>query len=548
MLNGIVDFNFRKVISKIDWKLLLFLMLFLNVKLAIKIPAIIIIYLLRFNFRFKFSFKNSRLPLFYLLIMLIPFIDLIVNKGYTNPNYLGVFFMGMGFWLLCILAIHQVKLSVENTEAEIIHRTILVFFVINAFISFYNFAGIVWETGAINPYRYQGQYQKYFIGTGDYIKGLTFDTSTTNAALNAIGVIYFLVRKNNLMVLLCMAVLLFTGSNFLNIALIFILALLFIFRSTKDQKSLIVVCLMMLVVFMVKISPQNDRYAVKTFSDVIHPPNPQLSKTAIANKCTNIPTLEETRRRIAIHYLDSIKKLPGKKPKKLLPYLAVLPKTGQGRIFVDTADINSLAYQSIIDTTAQQHILLNFIDAHKNSLPLSAQKTFKPGLPGKIIGFLQTVLFFKEHPSKIIAGAGIGKFSSKLAFRATSFGFAGGYSAKHNYINSDFLTNHLDVYLNFFSRRSGLHSLTNSPYSVYDQLMAEYGLLGLLVFAIYYLGFFAKHHKTLTYGLPLLLLLMMIFFTDYWFEQLSVIVFFELLLLLNIKETTNKAQLNYGSE
>jgi len=28
-----------------------------------------------------------------------------------------------------------------------------------------------------------------------------------------------------------------------------------------------------------------------------------------------------------------------------------------------------------------------------------------------------------------------------------------------------------------------------------------------------------------------------VFFTDYWFEQLSVVVFFELLLLLNIKET-----------
>jgi hypothetical protein len=27
------------------------------------------------------------------------------------------------------------------------------------------------------------------------------------------------------------------------------------------------------------------------------------------------------------------------------------------------------------------------------------------------------------------------------------------------------------------------------------------------------------------------------FFIEYWFEQLSVIVFFELLLLLNIKET-----------
>jgi len=32
--------------------------------------------------------------------------------------------------------------------------------------------------------------------------------------------------------------------------------------------------------------------------------------------------------------------------------------------------------------------------------------------------------------------------------------------------------------------------------------------------------------------------MMAFFFIDYWFEQLSVIVLFELLLLLNIKETS----------
>ncbi|MDB4918249.1 hypothetical protein [Mucilaginibacter sp.] len=546
MFNSITDFNFRKIINRVDWKLLLFLMLFLNVKLGVKIPAIILIYLLRFDFKFGFSFKNSRLPLFYLLILIIPFIDLIINRGYSNPDYLIVFFTGIGFWLLCILAIHQVKLAVENNDTEIIHRTILVFFIINAVFSFSNFAAIAWETGAINPYRYQGEHQKYFIGTGDYIKGLTFDTSTTNAALNAFAVIYFLIRKNNLMLFVCMVVLLLTGSNFLNMALIFALALLFIFKSTKAQKSLIVVCLMLLVVFMVKISPQNDRYIDETFKDAIHPPGPLVAKTTTAASFTNIPTLEEVRQKFAKHYLDSIQKLPGKNRAALKPSLAVLPRTGQGRIVVDTVNINLLPYQKSTDTTAEQWKLLKFIDAHKARLPLSAQ-VYKPGKPGKIVTFFQTLLFLRQHPVKIITGSGPGNFSSKLAFRATSLGFAGGYPAKHTYISNDFLTNHLDVYLYFFSKTAGLRSLTNSPYSVYDQLLAEYGLLGLLIFTIYYAGFFAKHYKTLTYGLPLLLLLMMIFLTDYWFEQLSVIVFFELLLLLNIKETTNNAQLNYGS-
>jgi len=131
----------------------------------------------------------------------------------------------------------------------------------------------------------------------------------------------------------------------------------------------------------------------------------------------------------------------------------------------------------------------------------------------------------------------MGNFSSKLAFKATGLEFAGGFPEKYIYIGKDFLINHLDVYLNFFSKRRELHSLTNNPFSVYDQMIAEYGLIGLTVFVIFYLGFFTRQYKKLTYGLPVLLLMLAAFSIDYWFEQLSVLVFFELLLLLNIKET-----------
>jgi len=40
---------------------------------------------------------------------------------------------------------------------------------------------------------------------------------------------------------------------------------------------------------------------------------------------------------------------------------------------------------------------------------------------------------------------------------------------------------------------------------------------------------------------------MAILFIDYWFEQLSVMVLFELLLLLNIKETATPTSANYVS-
>jgi len=143
-------------------------------------------------------------------------------------------------------------------------------------------------------------------------------------------------------------------------------------------------------------------------------------------------------------------------------------------------------------------------------------------------------------------GDGIGNFSSKLAFKVSSLDITGGYPAKYTYIDHDFLTNHLDLYLNFFSKRAGYHSLTNSPFSVYDQLLAEYGLIGFLLFCFYYLGFFAKNLKALTYGSPIILLTILVLFIDYWFEQLSILILFELLLLLDIKESSTNLNLNNG--
>jgi len=537
MVKRIADFNFRKFINALDWKLLLFLIFFLNVKLAVKISAVIIIYLLQFNFRFGFSYKNSRLPLFYLFIIGIAFIGLVANKNFSNPAYVVLFLTGIVFWGLCLLAVHQVKLSVENNDAEIIRRTILVFFVINAIISFCNIGLIIWESGTLNPYTYQGKYQKYFIGTGDYIRGLTFDTSTTNAVLNAFGVVYFLDKKKPVMVCICMAVLLLTGSNFTNIVLMGVLTLLFIFRSSRDQKSLIVICLMFLVVFMAKVSPQNNKYVYETVANAIHPPKSvPVVPTGIKTQAT-APGPEEIKQKIARGYLDSLRHRLTKKQKPVSAAVPLIPKTNSGRILIARPDINTPPYQTPTDTTQEQTALLAFINTHKTDLRLSAKNDFIPGMPGKVGSQLQTIRFFAKHPAKIIAGDGIGNFSSKLAFKATGLGFAGGYPAKYVYINKDFLLNHLDVYLNFFSKRVGFHSLTNSPYSVYDQLLAEYGLLGLAAFTVFYIWFFARHYKRLTYGLPLLIIMLAMFSIDYWFEQLSVIIFFELMLFLNIKET-----------
>ena len=531
-----------KTFKTIDWKLLLFLILFLNVKLVVKLVAIFLIYLLQLNFKFDFKIikiRNSRLPVFYLIVIAIGIFNWILTAGFTNVNYTIAFLTGIFFWTLCILAMHQVKLCVEQSPEAVIHRTIIAFFLLNALISISTYLIIVIKTGAINPYLYQGEYQKYFIGTGDYIRGISFDTSTTNAVLNGFGVIYFLSKKNVKMMILCMIILLMTGSNITNFLLAAVLLLMFIFKTDRDQKSLVFVCLLLLVIFLAKISPQNNSYVSTYLGNII---NSEDKKSTVENllpiglRPDSTFTAEERNERLATLYLDSLYRLHNEKENNVIVHpVALIPK-----IEIPTADINSAPYQHKSIVTPVEDKMKQFIQLHSNELTLSTNENYHPKLPGKIIAYKQTFDFFKQRPLKIISGTGTGNFSSKLAFKTTGLNIAGGYPKKFIYINEFFLENHLDLYLNYFTKPDGFHSIANNPNSVYDQLLSEYGLLGLCAFFIFYVGFFLKNFKRLTYGIPLILFLSGIFFVDYWFEQLSIVVFFELLLFLNMKEEVQK--------
>ena len=142
--------------QSLDWQLLLFLLLFLDVKIYCKIAAIVLIYIWRPDLRFGFRRKGSRLPLFYPGIVLIGLLDWLFYGLYANLHYTIALAGGIFIWALCLLAIHQLKLSVERDDAAVLHHTLLVFFVINAVISFLVLIKIMIAAGTINPYTYQG--------------------------------------------------------------------------------------------------------------------------------------------------------------------------------------------------------------------------------------------------------------------------------------------------------------------------------------------------------------------------------------------------------
>ncbi len=244
----------------VEWRLLAFLVLFMDVKLAVKLLALLFVYFLRPDFRFGFRWKQSRLPLFYPLIIGIALWNFVLSPD-LKLNYLMVLMNGILVWAACILAIHQIKLFTERTDTTVLHNTLTVFFVFNIIVSLFNLSVILMDIGLRNPFLYQGQFQKYFINTGDFIKGLSWDNSTTNALINCFGVTYFLFRNKFQLAISCMATLLLTGSNFGCIVMILVLTGIFIFKSTKEQKSIIVINLFLLILFFAKISPQNGNYA-----------------------------------------------------------------------------------------------------------------------------------------------------------------------------------------------------------------------------------------------------------------------------------------------
>ena len=535
----------RSYLASIDWQLLVFLLLFLDVKMLVKLGAVMVCFiLLRLN-KQSLSFRLKELPMFYPLVIIISILVAISTALFVNVKYDIVLATGILFWLLCLFACAFVKHSVETKQTETIHRTILLFICLNALVSISTFISIIIETGSLNPYLYQGNHQKYFIGTGDYIRGITFDTSTTNAIINALGLIYFLGKNKYGMVIICMAVMLMAGSNMANGLLLLIFIWMLLFGTNRNQKSIIVVCLLMLTIFLLKVSPQNNRYIAETWQRIFRPGKPLPSlwivkkDTPIILKPDSILSGEERKQKQALLYLDSLAAL--KEIKTVSKTIASIPVNTGGKPVVPGDSIHTPLFQHLEDTGRINKKLAGYIRENQSPLSIAIQTQPQPRLPGKLIGLKQVVDFYKDHPFKILFGAGAGNFSSKLAFRATALGIMGGYPEKLAWISPDFKSHHLDLYLAYYAKYDGLHSVTNSPNSVYAQLLSEYGLAGLLIFIVGYINFFVKKIRWLSYGKYMLLFMLGAFFMEYWFEQLSVVVLLELFLFLDIKENQKAA-------
>jgi hypothetical protein len=514
----------KKQGQRIDIGLLAVLLLLLDVKLPVKIAGLVLLLLQNRNLRLRFSSRYPAIPWFYAALIFIALANTLLFGLFRLPHYLPLLMTGLLYAIIPLLAFATLRQHIEKKDPVHLENTIAVFFILNAVVSAAHLLAIMLETGVLNPYRYQGMYQKYFIGTGDYIRGITFDTSTANAVLNAFGTIFFLLRKQLWMTLLCCWVMLLAGSNTSNVLLLMALLYVFVFRSDKDIKSIVLLCFGSMILFVSQISPQNNLYTIRLAEKLITGKAPQKEKPVylfvLTEKPDSILTPEQRKQKAAQLYLDSIAALQsGNRSKpELLPLV----------------NIHAPEYQHKPDSTAARMEVIHFM--HQEGIAVADTVKDVSNQSGKKESIRQLLLFFHSHPVRIITGNGMGNFSSRLAFKATGLHIAGAYPRKWIYIHPDFKKYHLSIYLSYFGQDSGYHSILNSPNSVYAQLLGEYGLAGLMAFVFGYFWYFLRLSKRSALVLPLLAMLLGFCLMDYWLEQLSVFIFFELLVMIDIRK------------
>ena len=538
MLNQLIKY-IKERAGSISWPLLIFLLLVLNVKLLLKVAAILIICVVN---RSSISVKNffrQRHLFFYFGVICIGLINLLLQYKSISKAYIGTTAIGLAFWIMSAVIAYQLYVIIQKEDTAKIHNTICVFFILHITVVFFKFLQIVFETGAINPYTYKGFNQKYYMSTGDFITGITFDAPVTTAFICAFGLLYFLYRKQFLLSLASMAALLVMASNFANLVLVTVFVFAFIFWSSRIQKSFILICSIMLIVFMARVSQKNNEHVGRIFYQVIDkpydlPPVKVLTIEEIKKTPDSLLTNEEQRKKFAQHFIDSMNAIrlgaDYKEPENVLTKRAL---TGQ-------ADINNDTLFYVFHETEAVKKKINRFEGFLNQMyPISLQdslnKLYNWKRPGKFIAFNQLFDFYKKKPSKILLGNGIANFSSRLAFKATMLNIAGQYPGSFKYINYDFFINHLYLYLYFHSKEQSNHEASNTPDTVYYQLAGEYGMVGLAILVFLFFGFYLRRVKKNSMGLPILLLLAGSFFAEYWFEQFSIVILFELLFLLDIK-------------
>jgi hypothetical protein len=166
---------------------------------------------------------------------------------------------------------------------------------------------------------------------------------------------------------------------------------------------------------------------------------------------------------------------------------------------------------------------------------------------GKALSMELTYDYLNSSPEHLLLGAGIGNYSSQLALRTSDLNpqkRSRLFSLLPGHIAPDFRRDHYRIFSIIYALPEGYHSIRHLCNSTFNQIFGEYGLLGFISFLLLYVWYFLKRVRKLSYTIFIGLLLAYFLLFDYMFEYLSIVVFFELFFLLDIKEHEEKKGLS----
>jgi hypothetical protein len=515
----------KKRLANIDWAFLVFLIGSTYVKLYVKIAVLSLYFGYILYRRYKFH-RPAVLNKFYIFIVIAGSLSSLFQYSFSQINYLPSYLFAILTWATAGVISYFVYVTVRNSAAQKLYSTIKAFFGINIVVSLAQLIYLIKLSGHLIPYWYWEPTEYFGGATGDHIYGIFNNISVTNAMISAIGSLYFIFRRELWWSVLCLFVLILCTSNLTLILYCAFLLGLFIVVNKRYVRGSILVLFIITGVVYPFLTLDNLKYVSYVYNSEAEKAQELRMETTKSTE-EGIPV--DSQLKYSFDKAQAYINKPG--------YYMMRPKTDA--LYNLTSNLQYIQTFGTLKAEEKKNYLLNPDSLQQMIVDIYGEKSENTPLatytkPVKIYTHIQTFFFLISSWKNLFFGAGIGNFSSKQAVKTTGLNLQGSYPANYIYVSPYFIPYHLYALLYVFSLPPSEHSIINMPNSVYNQIVGEYGLIGMAVFTFFYIGFFLKNWRKIKAGRYILALTLIFFGFEYWFEMISLTVIFELLLLEEI--------------
>jgi hypothetical protein len=431
-------------------------------------------------------------------------------------------------WAIAAGGFYLLYCTITRQSSAVARRSLKVFFALNALISLAYLIGTAREAGVLMPYWYKDPLVRYGVSTGDQILGVFANNSVHNAAACLLGCLYFTSRAEALWACVCAVVLVICTSNLLLLLLFVALLLVALRMRSKAIRRLALLLIPGSLALYLFLSPQNAEYVVskvaRTFSERSGGSHRGTVRRDNARKRSAMDAMrtgdqrirgngKATNRSAALHENELA---------KMRRVVRDIQRNKNELVAYD-----ALSRNTRLNPEPLARLMRRWYGFPRSYTPDAGQL----GMSGKFHSHKQTLQYLSSSPRKAFLGAGPGAFSSKLMLKMTGLGMQGRYPAERAWVSPDALYNHLYILLVVYYQPISEHSMVHQVASAYNHVGGEYGLIGIALAAIFYVGYFWKMHRRSFPGLLLLGVMMLLMGLEYWFEMMTLTVVFEWLML-----------------